>query len=187
MIDFLYSLDLALFYFFNHSISHPILDKIFVIITTQECWYITYALLLFFMLTKFGAKGRYFVLLIILGIFLSDQISSHLIKEWVNRIRPCHSLEDVRLLVPCGSGKSFPSSHAINNFSLAIFLSYFFKKYKIHFFILASLVALSRVYVGVHYPSDIIAGTIIGYLFGNLVIIIYKRFENLLAKRKVEQ
>lgn len=186
MLDSLYNLDLSLFYFVNHSISHSFFDKFFVIMTTQECWYITYAVLIFFLLTKFGARGRYFFFLLIIGIFLSDQISSHLIKELVNRIRPCHSLEDVRLLVPCGSGKSFPSSHSVNNFALAVFLSYFFKKYKTYFYILAGIVALSRVYVGVHYPSDIIAGALIGFTFANLILIIFKRFDNLIAKHKVK-
>lgn len=182
MIDFLYNLDLSVFYFINHSISHPFFDKFFVLITTQESWYISFAILLFFLLTKFGVRGRYFFFLLIVGIFLSDQISSHLIKEWVNRIRPCHSLEDVRLLVSCGSGKSFPSSHSVNNFALAVFLSYFFNKYRIYFYILASIVALSRVYVGVHYPSDILGGAVIGFIIANLILIIYKRFENFIAK-----
>lgn len=185
MIDFFYNLDLSVFYFINHSISHPFFDKFFVLITTQECWYISYVILLFFLLTKFGARGRYFFFLLIIGIFLSDQISSHLIKESVNRIRPCHSLDNVRLLVPCGNGKSFPSSHSVNNFTLAVFLSYFFKKYRTYFYILAAIVALSRVYVGVHYPSDIAAGAVIGFIFANLILIIYQRFDNLIAKHKV--
>lgn len=185
MFEFLYQIDLTIFYFLNHTIANPIFDKLFVLLTTQECWYITYAVLIFFLLTRFGAKGRYFVVVLIIGIFLSDQISSQILKGWIGRIRPCHFLSDVRLLVPCGGGKSFPSSHAVNNFALAVFLTYFFRYYSIHFFSLAALIAISRVYVGVHYPSDIIGGAIIGYFIARLIIILYHNLETNVLKGKV--
>lgn len=92
----------------------------------------------------------------------------------VGRIRPCHTLPDIRLLVPCGGGKSFPSSHAVNNFAFAILLGSFFKEYKFHFIILASLVAFSRVYVGVHYPSDVIFGSILGCIIGFVFVYLHR-------------
>ncbi len=173
-MDFLYTLDLSIFYFINKTIANPVFDKIFVILTTQEYWYITYAILIYFLLTKYKANGRLLLLTIILAIIFSDQISSHYIKELVGRIRPCHVLQDIRLLVPCGAGKSFPSSHAVNNFTLALILANFFNRYKYHFYILASLVAISRVYVGVHYPSDVFFGTILGGVIGIIFVYIHK-------------
>lgn len=177
MGNFFYEIDLAIFYFFNHTIANPFLDSFFVVLTTQECWYIAYGVLIFFLLTKFGTQGKFFLIFLIFSIVITDQLSSHLIKEIVGRVRPCHILSDVRLLVACGGGKSFPSSHAVNNFALAVLLSNFFKVYRYHFFLLAGLVAISRVYVGVHYPSDVICGAVIGFCIAQLMVFSYYFFK----------
>ncbi|MBS4028665.1 MAG: phosphatase PAP2 family protein, partial [Ignavibacteriales bacterium] len=116
----------------------------------------------FFFLWKGSKQTRTALLLLIPLIIFSDQLNSSLLKNIFERPRPCVSLENVRLLVSCGSGYSFPSSHAVNNFAIATLLSMYFRNYRILFFAFASLVAYSRVYVGVHYPSDIIAGALIG-------------------------
>jgi undecaprenyl-diphosphatase len=128
------------------------------------------------MLWKGGAKGRKFVVLMILTILISDQLSSSLIKPLVDRTRPCFSLEGVKLLITIGPGKSFPSSHAVNNFAAATVISYFYKEYKAVLFTIAGLVAFSRVYVGVHYPLDVLAGAAIGMIVGYFIIFIDKKF-----------
>ena len=118
--------------------------------------------------------NRYFNILL---IFVSDQISSHVIKPFVGRLRPCNEIlikDYVRLLANCSSGFSFPSSHATNHFALAFFLIVLFnKRYKWVFpvlFFWAFAISYSQVYVGVHYPLDILTGgflgTIIGITFG---------------------
>jgi undecaprenyl-diphosphatase len=107
---------------------------------------------------------------------MSDQLSSSVFKMIVQRPRPCHEIggfpavPGVRLLVPCGSGYSFPSSHAVNNFALAAFLSYYYRRWTGIFMLYASLMALSRVVVGVHYPSDIAAGALFGVLCAVVLI-----------------
>ncbi len=87
-------------------------------------------------------------------------------KEFFERARPCNALSDVLTPLGCTGSYSFPSNHAINNFAAAAFFSKLFPKYKIILFVSASLVAISRVYLGLHYPSDIIAGAAIGMIFG---------------------
>jgi len=79
----------------------------------------------------------------------------------------------LNLLVPKGGKWSMPSNHAANIFALAVVLSYFYDRIKIPLFILASLIALSRVYVGVHYPSDVIVGGLLGYAIGWLAITLW--------------
>jgi undecaprenyl-diphosphatase len=167
-------MDTNLFYFINSTIANPVFDKMMPFITEVSSWLLLYIFFISFLLWKGGTKGRIAVLALAVVILITDQVSSHIIKELVGRLRPCHELDGVRLLVGCGGGKSFPSSHAANNFAAAVVLSFFYKQYKWIFFTIASMVALSRVYIGVHYPLDIIGGAIIGTIFGLIVILITK-------------
>jgi len=166
MIDFLYQLDIAVFYFFNHTLSNTLFDKFFPFITDVKHWYITYVILILLLIIKGKKLERISAGFVILLITATDQFSSFFVKNLVGRIRPCNELPDVNILAGCTGSFSFPSSHAVNNFAVAVFFSILFPKYKWAFYITAALLALSRVYVGVHYPSDIIGGALIGSVFG---------------------
>ena len=169
MIDFLYSIDVTIFFFINHSLANPILDWVMPFLTDlnkqKPVWVIAVALV-GWVVWKGGPKGRAAIGVLIVTIIISDQFNSSLLKGIFHRLRPCSVLEGVRLLVHCGSGLSFPSSHAVNNFAGAFVISHFYTKQKWFWFLFASLVALSRPYVGVHYPSDIFAGACIGIGIG---------------------
>jgi undecaprenyl-diphosphatase len=180
MSDFLYSIDLMIFYFFNHTISLPILDKFFSLITSVNNWYIAYVILLGISWTKGGKRGKIAVIGVILLIIVSDQTGYRLLKELFARPRPCDILTDVITPVGCTGTYSFPSNHALNNFAAAFFFYKLFPKLKWVLFITAGLVAISRVYLGLHYPSDIIGGALIGivfgYIFSKLALIVEKKF-----------
>jgi len=165
-MEVFYSLDLTIFYFLNHTISTGFLDKFFSIITNVNNWYITYLILLGILFFKAGRTGKIAVIGIIILITVTDQIGYKLLKEFFERARPCNALSDVLTPLGCTGSYSFPSNHAINNFAAAAFFSKLFTKYKIVLFASAFLVAISRVYLGLHYPSDIIAGAAIGMIFG---------------------
>ena len=186
MIDFLYSIDKAIFIFINQTLSNPVGDFLWPLITDyNNIWIVRIPLILIWVLLLFkgGRTGRTVAVMIIPMLFLSDKISSAFIKEWVGRARPCHTIDGVpviqgiHMLVDCGPGKSFPSSHAVNNFAVCTMLSYYYPKWKWWFFGWASLTALSRPAVGVHYPSDILGGAIIGSIIALLVIWTWKNFE----------
>jgi len=182
-MDFLYSIDLAVFYFFNNTISTGFLDKFFSIITDVNKWYIAYVILLGIAFFKGGTRGKIAVIGLIFLIITTDQTGYRLLKETIERIRPCNILSDAITPVGCAGGFSFPSNHALNNFAAAVFLLRLFPAYKWIFVVVATLVSLSRIYLGVHYPSDVIGGALIGSAFGYLFSIAALKLEQYFRKR----
>jgi undecaprenyl-diphosphatase len=186
VIEFLYSIDKALFVFINQALSNPAGDLLWPLITNYDrLWAIRVPLVIAWvaLLVFGGRKGRTVAIMIPFVLFISDKISSAFIKEWVGRARPCHEIDGVRIiqgihmLVDCGPGKAFPSSHAVNNFAIGTIFASYYPRAKWAFFGCAGLVALSRVAVGVHYPSDIVGGAIIGFMIAFLVILTWRNIE----------
>ncbi|NCS90364.1 MAG: phosphatase PAP2 family protein, partial [Ignavibacteria bacterium] len=105
MAEFLYSIDVTIFYFFNHTLSVGFLDKFFSIITNVNNWYIAYIILLGILLTKGGRQGRIAAAAVVLMIVVTDQLQHKVIKEIFERIRPCNALTDV--LTPLGCNGTF--------------------------------------------------------------------------------
>ncbi|MBT88796.1 MAG: hypothetical protein CMG30_04450 [Candidatus Marinimicrobia bacterium] len=171
MISWLNSIDTALFYFFNGSLSNPIFDFIMPIITNQDYWAIPILILVFGFIFKGGSRGRITFALLILSVIATDAIAAQFIKPIVGRLRPSHAIIDsINLLVHKGGKYSFVSNHAANMFCAATVLTYFYSKWKYVFYISATLVAFSRIYVGVHYPGDVIFGGLFGYGIAWMVI-----------------
>ncbi|MCA0445001.1 MAG: phosphatase PAP2 family protein [Bacteroidetes bacterium] len=173
MTDFLYEIDKTLFYWINHGWSNPVFDVVMPFITNRVTWFPVWIALVAWLILKGGRKGRIVAALIIPVIFLTDQVSSELIKPFIDRVRPSNALPDVYLLVKRTMSDSFPSSHAANFFAGATLLTWFYRKTAWICFSLATLVALSRPYVGVHYPSDILGGAVLGSLLTLAVIWLY--------------
>jgi undecaprenyl-diphosphatase len=182
MIEFLYGIDRAVFLFINHTLSNPVSDFLWPYITDYDKLLPVRILLLgvwVLLLVRGGVRGRTAALLIIPVLALSDTVSSRIIKELVSRPRPCAEvggipmIQGIHQLVPCGPGKSFPSSHAVNNFAVATVFSWYYRKYLWAFIAWASVIALSRPAVGVHYPSDILCGAMIGSAMALLLIVLW--------------
>ncbi len=164
------------FFLINNSWQNLLFDAVMPILRNPFTWAPFYVFLGAFLLLNFKKKGLWIVLALCATIGISDSVSSHLIKKTVRRVRPCKFIEpqkDVHLLVNCGSGYSFPSSHAANHFAIANFLSLVlgvsYRWIKLGLFAWAFSIALAQVYVGVHYPLDILAGAILGILVAYLV------------------
>jgi undecaprenyl-diphosphatase len=176
-LEFLQKVDTWLFYFGNITLQNPLFDWLMPFITEKYHWFPVWGLLAVWLLWKGGRQGRIMVLLIIPIIFLSDQIASHVIKPLFARPRPCITLPDVHLLTNKKTSFSFPSSHAANFFAAAAFFSYFFRKYRWWFFAIATMVAYSRIYIGIHYPFDAIAGAFLGIFCAYLILYAWKHLE----------
>lgn len=172
MLEFLNSIDTALFWFINKTLANPVTDKFMPFITENNHWMIFYVIILLFLLIKGGAKGRVAVVLILILIFITDQ-STNIIKDYIGRLRPCKVLEGVNLLVGCNSMYGLPSNHAVNNFAAATLFSHFYPDYKFVLYFGASLIALSRIFAGVHYPFDVIAGAAWGSFLALVLIWIW--------------
>ncbi len=164
MLQSLINIDKSIFSFFNSTISNPIFDVFFPIITNQDIWTIPILIGVIILSIKGGKRGKISSAILVIAIILADYSSAQILKPFFQRLRPSHELIDgIRLLVPKGGKYGFVSSHAANIFAAATVLSYFYIKYKKLFFTIAILVAFSRVYVGVHYPADIFFGSLLGY------------------------
>ncbi len=178
MLESLVEIDKFLFIFINNYLANSFCDFLMPILTDWDktlvgriIIFLSVTLLVF----KGGNKGRIVITLLIVTIAASDQLNSSILKSLVGRPRPCHVVEgtmvmdQIRLLVNCGSGYSFPSSHATNYFAAATLISFFYSKTKWLFFALASSIAFSRVYVGVHFPADVFAGAFEGALMAFII------------------
>jgi len=184
MIEYLASIDTTLFYFINNSLQNAFFDWLMPAVTNKYNWFPLFAVIYVLLWWKGGKQGRTAALLIIPVIVLSDQISSAMIKPMVQRLRPCVALEHVNMLIGLKTSYSFPSSHAANSMATATFFAYFYPKGKWLYFVLAGLVGISRVYVGVHYPFDVVAGAALGVASALSVIYLYQLVSSLYTRRK---
>lgn len=165
--------DIRSFIFINSGLSNPFFDFICPLLREKYIWAPLYAFLISFLILNYKKKGFLLVVIAIIAIAISDQLSSALIKPLAQRVRPCNDFflaDYIKLLVNCGSGYSFPSSHASNHFTLAFYFSSLFglrRKWIIPAFVLwASAISFSQIYVGVHYPLDVLGGLLIGLSVG---------------------
>jgi len=186
MIDQLLQYDKELFLYLN-NLGNPTWDWLWLLITNELTFIPLYALLLFFIYKKFGLKTLIFsVLIIALMITFTDQISN-VFKRGFERLRPCRQdgvMDQMRFIaVRCGK-YGFFSGHSSNSMAAAVFAGLLLKPFyrKLLFILLfwSFLVAYSRIYVGVHYPLDIVCGlmfgAISGFMFYKILKYIIKRF-----------
>jgi len=186
MLEFFYNIDSWLLHFINNTLSNPLFDKFFPFITEVKNWYVAYIILFLILVIKGGRIGRIASIALIILIIASDQFSSFFLKNLIARVRPCNVFTDLNVLVTCTESFSFPSSHAVNNFAAAMFFAKIFPRLKWSFFIVATLLAFSRPYVGVHYPLDIVGGALIGLFFGYIFAFLVLKIDNLFTQRKTK-
>ena len=197
MFDLVLKLDSYLFQFINSYLSNPILDVIFVFFHKphNHLWFIIFIIsLTSFYIYKERRKAVFVIIFLIIGITITDQIGrgiKHLelryrpyVKEKIVNVPEAIYLPkiDTNYKKTESSKKSFPSNHAANIVLLSSLLSYIYNSKKKYFITFAILVGISRIYVGVHYPLDVIAGATLGVTISYLMIKLLEKLEINLAK-----
>lgn len=159
-------LDVSLFYLINHGWANGFLDVVFPWITRLQHFWPAILLLVLWLAVFGGRRGRWCLLAVGVAVALSDPLTARVLKPEFERIRPCIALEDVRLLASRKASLSFPSAHAVNLFAVvAVFARYVPRSLWVGVPI-AIAVSVSRVYIGVHYPGDILVGAVVGATLG---------------------
>ena len=182
MLDQLIQLDHQLFQVINQGLSNTFFDVLMPVLRNRYTWVPLYLFLAFVWVKQYGKTGWWMVLFLILCFGISDYTSSSIIKPAVARIRPCNELNAiVNARVDCGSGYSFPSSHAANHVALALFfIVLFYKTWKPVLpiaLLWAGAIGFAQIYVGVHFPIDILAGSVLGAVVGYTLGILFLRFK----------
>lgn len=184
MLETLINWDTDLFLFLN-GIHSPFWDRVMWMISGKLIWVPLYLFILGWIVRKFRWKTLALIVFIALLITLSDQLSVHLFKEVFQRLRPCHDprIADLVHIIngKCGGSFGFVSSHAANSFAIASFTLLLLNNrlYSGLIIFWATVVSYSRVYLGVHFPGDIIGGAILGMVIG---FILYKCYRILEAR-----
>lgn len=183
------SVEVRAFRFLNRAPANRILDAIMPIITDLKRWRVVLLVVWSLLVLFGGTRGRWAALMLIPLIAASDQISSHLLKPLVQRMRPCEVLGNVHLwygpegwlTTPASvvrsykSSFSFPSSHAANITASMLFLGLAYRRLIVPLIVIAVAVSYSRIYIGVHWPSDVLVGMALGGLLAWPAYFAYKR------------
>jgi undecaprenyl-diphosphatase len=176
MMHWLNQLDTELFLLIN-GLHADRLDSLMVFFSSKWAGIPLYALMLILLMIQYEKRSWRYIIAALVLVAITDLVSVHLFKEVFHRLRPCHEpalAGMVRLVTgKCGGSYGFVSSHAVNYFGLATFSCLVFRKryrwFGVVFFLFAAIACYSRVYLGVHYPGDVVTGAIIGMLAGWLI------------------
>lgn len=173
--DWFENTDRRLFELINTQSANNFFDWLMPLLRNTYIWAPLYIFMAVFVIMNFRKKGWWWILLFLITVSCTDWIGTNLFKEIFERLRPCSDPAMAghirRVLGRCSGGFSFVSNHAINHFGMATFFYITFKsffQYTGFIFIWAALISIAQVYVGVHYPFDILAGALLGIIIGTV-------------------
>jgi len=165
MIEKILEIDLQVFTMIN-GLGSPYLDHFMIFMSDKYVWIPFYLFLIFKLYQKYGRSFYLYLIIIAVIVLINDQLIANFIKPFIGRLRPCKDplLEGIVINIGKCVGKySFVSAHSANTFALATFYQMVYNStISKLLFAWATIVALSRVYLGVHFPTDIIAGAVLG-------------------------
>lgn len=186
-METLSNIDTDLFLFLN-GLHTSWLDKVMIAVTQMWVWIPLYLLLIYWTVKQYGKRCWWIFLAVGIVVLCSDQLSAHVCKPLFHRLRPCYNadLQDLIYLPKgmAGGRYGFVSSHAANTFAVAAFLTPALRKNRnwmgIVLYLWAFISSYSRIYLGFHYPADILCGSLLGILIG---LILWKVFQLVVVKK----
>jgi len=172
--------DVAGFHLIAINLQNGFFDSLMPFITDKWNFLAPLALLSLYLIFCRPRKDLILAISAAALVLLSDG-TTQILKDIVQRIRPCHVFQQIHLLqgAVCTGSFSFPSNHASNTFALAAFISYNYRRLAIPSFLAACLVGYSRIYLTAHYPTDVLAGAALGMLLGFIVAMAARRLMRL--------
>ena len=176
------------FFLFLNGLHTSWLDKVMIAVTQMWVWVPLYLLLIYWTVKQYGKRCWWIFLAVGIVVLCSDQLSAHVCKPLFQRLRPCYNadLQDLIYLPKgmAGGRYGFVSSHAANTFAVAAFLTPALRKDRnwmgIMLYFWAFISSYSRIYLGFHYPGDILCGALLGILIG---LILWKVFQLVVVKK----
>jgi len=182
MSDFLIQFDQHWFHLINHDWSNPFFDWLMPLLRNPKNWIPLYIFIVGFSIYRYRKISILIIALLLASAGTADFVCVRIIKAYVKRVRPCNDKQfepTVINRVPCGTGLSFPSAHASDHFAIAVFLCMAFRRnwrwIRFAAIFWAAVICYAQVYVGVHYPVDVITGAAFGALVGWLYGLVYNR------------
>lgn len=173
IISLIQRFDSSILLYIKNNMHGPIMDKVMVISTHLGdggmIWLLIVALL---MINK---KYRKIGFMALAALVLSTILGEGILKHIVKRMRPSADISAVNLLIAKPLSYAFPSGHTASSFAVAGVLAKYFKEYALEFFTLASLIAFSRLYLYVHYPTDVLAGIVLGLICSGIIIYLFNK------------
>ena len=161
------NLDVQILKWCNTVAVSPWADKSMRFLTDQSNTWPFILLAFIWLIWKGGKTGRRVAIMLPLCVIITDQISAHLLKDLIGRPRPCCQQDLypwIRLIDGCRESHGMPSSHATNMFGVATLFTIYYRKWWPVFFFIAAIISYTRIYLGLHFPSDVLAGAILGSL-----------------------
>ena len=173
LLKWLDHLDKVLFVLIQHDSDHSIMDKVMPVLRDPVTWIPLYIFMLYYTIRKGRSSAWSFIILSVLTVAITDSLTAQILKPLFGRLRPCYDPElssIIRGLVDCGGLYSMPSNHAANHFGLAAFWYFSIRKMNGRkwnwLWAWAALICYAQIYVGKHYPFDVLVGSFTGFITG---------------------
>ncbi|MDM0482905.1 phosphatase PAP2 family protein [Clostridium perfringens] len=174
-MHFIQNIDINILYFIQNNIQNKFLNPIMIFLTSLgNLGFIWIAISILLIISK---KYRKIGLLTLAALIVNTLLGEGILKHIIERSRPFATYESLHIIITKPSSYSMPSGHTSASFAAAFMLAYYFKNIRVYIFSLAVLIAFSRLYLLVHYPSDVLTGALLGYLSFLIVLKSYERIE----------